>query len=405
MPSVAPVDALPGVLKLVDAASAAILEVYAAGATRSSSRPTTHRLPRPTALRIESWPTACRNWPPASRCSPKSPRLRTHYAVRGGWRTLWLVDPLDGTKEFISRNGEFTVNVALIQDGRPVLGVVAAPAMGTTYYAADGVGAFRIAEGAAAAPIHVRRAGDTVVVVGSRSHRGDSLDAVLAEARQARAAPDGQRTQDLPGRRRHGGFLPAARTDFRMGHRGGAGRARGRGRCGHDDTRRAAALQPARHDPEPALPRVRRSLRGAGRALFRPIATHGVVAATRRCSWAWRRPQRSGTRTLGARELANVAALDTCTPRRCCNCSTAPSRSAVCAWSATKQADAELERTYLFDYTLDGATRRQGFVIISGRSSRPSGCRTEPCRRRPRQGTICGRPATARRPRPAQGFP
>ena len=72
-----------------------------------------------------------------------------------------------------------------------MLGVVAAPAMGTTYYAADGVGAFRVTGGGAAAPIHVRRAGETVVVVGSRSHRGDSLDAVLAKLGKHELRPMG----------------------------------------------------------------------------------------------------------------------------------------------------------------------------------------------------------------------
>jgi len=100
--------------------------------------------------------------------------------VRAPWREFWLVDPLDGTKEFISRNGEFTVNVALVRDHRPVLGVVAAPALGLTYYAAEGVGAFRRHDGRPAEPIRVRRAADPLVVVGSRSHRGDSLDGVLA---------------------------------------------------------------------------------------------------------------------------------------------------------------------------------------------------------------------------------
>ncbi len=56
----------------------------------------------------------------------------------------WLVDPLDGTKEFIKRNGEFTVNIALIENGRPVLGVVTAPALKVGYVAAQGVGAFKV---------------------------------------------------------------------------------------------------------------------------------------------------------------------------------------------------------------------------------------------------------------------
>jgi 3'(2'), 5'-bisphosphate nucleotidase len=88
---------------------------------------------------------------------------------------FWLVDPLDGTKEFISRNGEFTVNIALIEDGRPTMGVVYAPALGVTY-AALGPGIVTRQQGdAAPAPIAVRpipAAG--AVIVHSRSHNDQS---------------------------------------------------------------------------------------------------------------------------------------------------------------------------------------------------------------------------------------
>jgi 3'(2'), 5'-bisphosphate nucleotidase len=75
----------------------------------------------------------------------------TPYAERRRWRRFWLVDPLDGTKEFVKRNGEFTVNIALIQSGRPVLGVVYAPVSGLLYFAARGAGA-RKAEGLSPGP-------------------------------------------------------------------------------------------------------------------------------------------------------------------------------------------------------------------------------------------------------------
>ena len=65
------------------------------------------------------------------------------YEVRRQWTRYWLVDPLDGTKEFINRTGEFTVNIALIEDGQPVLGVVGAPALGVLYYAMCGKGSWR----------------------------------------------------------------------------------------------------------------------------------------------------------------------------------------------------------------------------------------------------------------------
>lgn len=85
---------------------------------------------------------------------------------------FWLVDPLDGTKEFLSGNGEFTVNIALIEHGVPVLGIVAAPALGETYWGAAGSAFFADKDGAR--PIHVRPVPpEGLVVVGSRSH-GDA---------------------------------------------------------------------------------------------------------------------------------------------------------------------------------------------------------------------------------------
>ncbi len=65
------------------------------------------------------------------------------FDTRRNWRRFWLVDPLDGTKEFIKRRAEFTVNVALIEDGEPVLGVVLAPALDLLYWAVKGRGAWR----------------------------------------------------------------------------------------------------------------------------------------------------------------------------------------------------------------------------------------------------------------------
>ena len=66
------------------------------------------------------------------------------YASRKGWESFWLVDPLDGTKEFIKRNGEFTVNIALIRGRAPVLGVIYVPVHDVMYLAAEGIGAYRL---------------------------------------------------------------------------------------------------------------------------------------------------------------------------------------------------------------------------------------------------------------------
>ena len=102
------------------------------------------------------------------------------YEERRRWDEYWLIDPLDGTKEFIKRNGEFTVNIALIRGGRPVLGVVHVPVKDTDYFGAEGVGAFRRVGDSDPAPIRVTgETGSPVRVVGSRSHRGHSLDTYL----------------------------------------------------------------------------------------------------------------------------------------------------------------------------------------------------------------------------------
>jgi 3'(2'), 5'-bisphosphate nucleotidase len=97
----------------------------------------------------------------------------------------WLIDPLDGTKEFIKRTGEFTVNVALIEAGRPCLGVVHAPALNLTYYAACGLGAWRRQEGQPPRPIQTRRAPDSsLAVVASKDHAGPLVAALLARISQ-----------------------------------------------------------------------------------------------------------------------------------------------------------------------------------------------------------------------------
>lgn len=94
------------------------------------------------------------------------------FASRHGWNRFWMVDPLDGTKEFIRRNGEFTVNIALIEDRQPVMGVVYTPVTGVCHFAASGQGAFRRGQGVDA-PIAVRTVNPAnLVMVASRSHAG-----------------------------------------------------------------------------------------------------------------------------------------------------------------------------------------------------------------------------------------
>jgi 3'(2'), 5'-bisphosphate nucleotidase len=103
------------------------------------------------------------------------------FPVRKTWSRYWLVDPLDGTKEFLSRNGQFTVNIALIENHAPVLGVVSVPAQRTVYTGSRTGGAFRQVGEQAAIPIHTTSPAPPILrVVGSRSHRDQHTDALIA---------------------------------------------------------------------------------------------------------------------------------------------------------------------------------------------------------------------------------
>lgn len=105
---------------------------------------------------------------------------QAEYARRREWERLWLVDPLDGTREFVNHRDEFTVNIALVEHGRPVLGVVHAPVPGVTY-GGDADGAWK-RHGGVSATIRAARwqPGGELVVAASRSHAGASLEALLA---------------------------------------------------------------------------------------------------------------------------------------------------------------------------------------------------------------------------------
>jgi len=104
------------------------------------------------------------------------------FATRSAWHEYWLIDPLDGTKEFVNRNGEFTVNIALVREHRPVMGIVHVPVTGMTYSGLSGSGAWRQDPSAAREPIQVRRpAAEKLIVVGSRSHANPVVEQYLAQ--------------------------------------------------------------------------------------------------------------------------------------------------------------------------------------------------------------------------------
>jgi 3'(2'), 5'-bisphosphate nucleotidase len=120
-----------------------------------------------------------------ARLTPDVPILseesaQAPWSIRKDWKELWVVDPLDGTREFIKRNGEFTINVALVVESRPVLGIVAAPARGLLYWGAIGVGAFSRHLNAPQIPIRVAPPQSPLRVLGSRSHASPETAGFLA---------------------------------------------------------------------------------------------------------------------------------------------------------------------------------------------------------------------------------
>lgn len=109
------------------------------------------------------------------------------YEVRKSWHRYWLVDPLDGTKEFINKNGEFTVNIALIEGAKPILGLVYVPVTSTLYYGLVDTEnnqsyAIKVTEGVKQSlnvkPVSFKT---DLIVVGSRRHGAEELDAMLTK--------------------------------------------------------------------------------------------------------------------------------------------------------------------------------------------------------------------------------
>ncbi len=179
---------LAALVAAADEASAAILALRGRAAARRKADRSPVTLADEEAERILLAHLA--------RLAPEIPAIAEESAAaampaRPG-RRFWLVDPLDGTKEFLAGGGEFTVNIALIEHGRPTLAVVAAPALGLLY-AGDGACALRRRGAGALEPVRARRRPvGGAVAVASRSHRDGATEAFLARERvaawQARAS-------------------------------------------------------------------------------------------------------------------------------------------------------------------------------------------------------------------------
>jgi 3'(2'), 5'-bisphosphate nucleotidase len=171
------------VIELARRAGAAILEVYDSGdvavTDKTDASPLSEADLRAHQTIVDGLRTLTPDWPVLSEES-----ACVDFSERAQWSRYWLVDPLDGTREFLSHNGEFTVNIALIDGHDPVLGVVYAPARQLLYYGVPGAGAFRAHGNEPATAIVVKRhAASPIRIVGSRSHRGDSLDNLLSHLR------------------------------------------------------------------------------------------------------------------------------------------------------------------------------------------------------------------------------
>src|SRR5437763_3890524 len=158
---------LEGVIQLARAAGEEVLAVYACDSkarTKDDGSPVTEADERAQEVICAGLAKLCPGVPITAEesCDPE----RT--APPDG--SFWLVDPLDGTKEFLSRNGEFTVNIALIEGHAPSLGVVHVPVTDTSYRGLPGTGAWRQRGGGEPEPIHVsERTGAPLRVAGSRS--------------------------------------------------------------------------------------------------------------------------------------------------------------------------------------------------------------------------------------------
>ncbi len=169
---------LPKVMAIADEAGREIMRIYstAFNVTLKSDRSPLTEADLASQRIIAAGLTALT--PSIAVLAEESPPQQ--FAQRRQWPRLWLVDPLDGTREFVKRNGEFTVNIALVEQGEPVLGVVHAPAREVLYAAARGGGAFRRDADGSRRPIHVQTlAPARPRVLGSRSHGDAVLDRML----------------------------------------------------------------------------------------------------------------------------------------------------------------------------------------------------------------------------------
>ena len=165
-------------MPIVEQASAAIMQIYDgafAVEQKDDNSPLTLADLESQRVIIEGLKRLTPEIPILSEESAQAP-----WVERQTWRELWVVDPLDGTREFVKRNGEFTINIALVVQHEPVLGVVSAPAQKVTYWGVAGDGAFTRARDSETRAIHTVAPQQPVRVLGSRSHSSSQTAAYLS---------------------------------------------------------------------------------------------------------------------------------------------------------------------------------------------------------------------------------
>ena len=239
---------LPQVRRIADEAAAAILEVYQSSDFRVAVKEDFSPL---TQADLASHRHIVAG---LERLSPELPVLSEEsegitYDDRRHWDTFWLVDPLDGTKEFLRRNGEFTINIALIRAHRPVLGVVHLPVSGQTYWAAEGGGRVQVS----------RRRNRPVAGRANRrpAREGGGQPFACVDADRCVSGQDGagtrsgggiqgQRAEAMHGGGRRGRPLPTTGPNHGMGYRSRAVRRRAGRRPRHHPGQRAATVQQGR---------------------------------------------------------------------------------------------------------------------------------------------------------------
>ena len=172
-------EILPSVLELTKQAGQAILEIYQQTNLGTSYKDDNSPL---TAADLASHKLLVAG---LKKLTPEIPILSEESKTiaqeeRQSWQKFWLIDPLDGTKEFIKRNGEFTVNVALIELGVPILGIVYAPVLNTIYWGIGEQGSFKQMENNEPIDIHIETHKEgSLKLVASRSHAGAETEAFI----------------------------------------------------------------------------------------------------------------------------------------------------------------------------------------------------------------------------------